>query len=834
MRRLLLITALLVVPALATAQVTVRAVLDPPQIAVGQTSDLQVVVQNARTTGTPTIANVAGATVQYAGPETNVAITNGQVTQSVTHHFTVTPQHEGTITLGPITVPHEGGTVSAGAVTLRVAAGEATPDDDQLGLTMSVPRTRVWLHERLPVTVLLRVGAVRVGEVQYPEIPADGVAFEALAEPSQRQEQGAGGAAQIVEFRTALTPLRAGPVTIGPATLKLSMLTQRAGRRSIFQPGMSRQPMQLTSEPIELDVQPLPDAGRPADFSGAVGRFSLDVRATPLELTQGDPVTLTITLRGEGNLASATPPALPASDALRVYPPQPANAQNNAASSGDGLIRVYEQVVIPQASGAVTLPALRFSYFDSESGRYRAATPPPIALTIRPSSRAAEAPQIVGGTPVPASTTPTEPLGRDIVFIKDAPGALVPSGAHRWRAAGFWLLQLVPLAIWLVVVVVDRRRRRLGTDVRFARFTRAGRAARDGLAAARTALDAGDRGVFYDRVAGAVHDYLSAKLDLPPGSITAERAGERLRAARIPDRLADELRAFFTTCEQARFAPGAMADGDMRHTLERADAIVTALERERRLRPAAFVVALLLLGLGAGVVVAADGPAGDFFRGNALYADGRYAEAAAAYEQVAAGGVGSAPLWFNLGNAWLKAGDVGRAIAAYERARRLAPRDPDVQANLRFAREEAKVEAVAPPLAARLLVPLAFWATSDELLVLASVAWWVLWLLLAAGRLWPRQQRAATRAAIVAGLVLVIAGSAAAWRISAVDARQAAVVTAGKDVTVRFEPSESGTAHFEAPPGTLLDVLGVRDAWVQVARDDGVRGWIERSALTML
>ncbi len=830
MRPLVLLMALVVLPAVAAAQVTARAVLDPPQIAMGQTADLQVVVQNARSTGTPAIANVAGASVQYAGPETNVAITNGQVTQSVTHHFTVTPQHEGTITLGPITVPHEGGMVSAGTVTLRVAAGEAQPDDDQLGLTMSVPRTRVWLHERLPVTVLLRVGAVRVGEVNYPEIPADGVAFEALAEPQQRQEQGA----QIVEFRTALTPLRAGPVTVGPATLRLSMLTQRAGRRSIFQPGMTRQPMQLTSEPIALEVQPLPDAGRPADFSGAVGRFTLDVRATPLELTQGDPVTLTITVRGDGNLASATPPALAASDTLRVYPPQPASGQTNTASSGDGLIRVYEQVVIPQGSGAVTLPGLRFSYFDPESGRYRTAAPAPIALTIRPSSRAGEAPQIVGGTPAPAATKAAEPLGRDIVFIKDAPGTLAPLGAYRWRSPLFWLLQLVPLAVWLAVVFVDRRRRRLGTDVRFARFTRAGRAARDGLASARTALEAGDRGVFYDRVAGAVHDYLSAKLDLPPGSITAERAGERLRAARVPDQLADELRAFFATCEQARFAPGAGADGDMRRTLERADAIVSALERERRLRPAAAMVALLLLGIGAGVVGAADGPAGDFFRGNASYADGRYADAAAAYEQVAAGGVGSAPLWFNLGNAWLKAGDVGRAVAAYERARRLAPRDPDVQANLRFAREEAKVEAAPPPLAARLLVPLAFWATSDELLVLASVAWWVLWLLLAAARLWPMQQRGAVRGAIVAGLVLVIAGSAAVWRIGTVDARQAAVVTAGRDVTVRFEPSASGTAHFEAPPGTLLDVLAERDAWVQVARDDGVRGWIERSAITML
>jgi tetratricopeptide (TPR) repeat protein len=830
-----LVSALLVLLAagVASAQVTARAVLDPPQIAMGQQADLSIIVDHARSSGTPAIANVDGLSVQYVGPESQVSIVNGQVSQSVTHHFSVTPVRDGTFAIGPITVPYEGGTASAGTVRLTVQAGAggagAQPGNDQLSLVMTAPRTAVWLHERLPLQVQLRVGAIRVGDVQFPEIPADGVAFEQLGQPTQRSE----GGVQIVDFATALTPLRTGPVTIGPATMRLSVLVQSQRRRSIFQPGMTRQPMQLTTDALELDVKPLPEAGRPPDFSGAVGRFTLDVRATPLDLTQGDPVTLTITLRGDGNLASATPPALAASDTLRVYPAQAASGQGNAASSGVGLERVYEQVVIPQASGAVTLPPLRFSYFDPTAGAYKTVGPPPIALTIEPSARAAEAPQIVGGAPAGKPAKSTEPLGRDIVFIKDAPGTLAPIGEHRWHSPLFWLLQLVPVGLWLAAREYDRRRQRLGTDVRFARFTRAGAVARDGLASARAALEAGDGAAFYDRVAGAVHEYLAAKLDLPPGSVTAERAGERLRRARVPDALADELRAFFGTCEQVRFAPSSGADGDMRRTLERAEAIVRALERERRLRPAAVALALLALGL-ATAGLAAEAPSAAFFRGNALYADGRYDDAAAAYEQAAAGGVGSAPLWFNLGNAWLKSGDVGRAIAAYERARRLAPRDPDVAANLGFARDEAKVDETPAPLAARLLVPLAFRATGDELLLLGSVAWWLLFLLLAGARLWPRGQRALVRTAIAAGVLLAVAGSAAAYRVTTVDRRATAVVTAKDAVTVRFEPSANGTAHFEAPAGTVLDVLASRDDWLQVERDDGVRGWVERSALTML
>src|SRR4029453_11490487 len=129
---------------------------------------------------------------------------------------------------------------------------------------------------------------------------------------------------------------------------------------------------------------------------------------------------------------------------------------------------------------------------------------------------------------------------------------------------------------------------------------------------------------------------------------------------------------------------------DLRRTLDRAEEIVRALERTRRLAPAApavCVLALVLLAVSARA--AEETPQALFFRGNALYADGRYADAAAAYEQLFAGGVASANAYFNLGNAYLKEGEVGRAVLAYERAARLAPGDPVLRANLAFAREQA-------------------------------------------------------------------------------------------------------------------------------------------------
>ena len=106
--------------------------------------------------------------------------------------------------------------------------------------------------------------------------------------------------------------------------------------------------------------------------------------------------------------------------------------------------------------------------------------------------------------------------------------------------------------------------------------------------------------------------------------------------------------------------------------------------------------------------------------------------------------------------------------------------------------------------------------------------------LLIAGRLAPGWQRVARGGAVAAGLVLTVVGASAAYRLATVDLPSYAVVVSKLDATVRFEPSPTGTAHFQSKPGSVLRLLGGREDWVQVSRRDGRRGWIERSALATL
>jgi tetratricopeptide (TPR) repeat protein len=393
-------------------------------------------------------------------------------------------------------------------------------------------------------------------------------------------------------------------------------------------------------------------------------------------------------------------------------------------------------------------------------------------------------------------------------------------------------VQLVPVALFVGASAYGRRRRRLAGDTRYARYTRAGRQARHALTVARTALARGDGAACHDAVAAAVRDYLAAKLDLPLGAVT-DAAVPRLRTAGVENAVVDEVTTFFDGTAAARFAPGASSTADLEGVLARAEGIVRALERARRLAPAA---ALLVLGIGlaaAAALAAEESPSALFFRGNALYSSEQYADAVTAYERALGAGVESEALHFNLGNAYFKSGDVGHAVLSYERARRLAPGDPDLAANLSYARELAS-DPVEEPLVARVGFPLASRFGTETLAGGAAIAWWLLWLALAAGRLQPGLERAGRVAAAVAALALVATVSSAGYRWWTLDHPTHAVVVARTDTTVRFEPSATGTAHFVAKPGTVLRVESARERWSQVVARDGRRGWIETAALATI
>ena len=212
----------------------------------------------------------------------------------------------------------------------------------------------------------------------------------------------------------------------------------------------------------------------------------------------------------------------------------------------------------------------------------------------------------------------------------------------------------------------------------------------------------------------------------------------------------------------------------------------------------------------------------DFKSANALYDAGKFADAAAVYEKIEPK---TAAVFFNLGNAHFRQEELGRAVLDFERARQLAPGDPDILANLRFAEERLSVADLNVPAK-----PVTrFWESMTGSRTIRQWSIWVVagvWatVLLVAGAIWwPRWRTGMVIVAIVAGLGLALAMVALTSRV--VSAPTAIVLA--RRAEARFAPLPDATVHFQLGEGTKVFIREDRGQWWSVERLDGQQGWIK-------
>ena len=237
---------------------------------------------------------------------------------------------------------------------------------------------------------------------------------------------------------------------------------------------------------------------------------------------------------------------------------------------------------------------------------------------------------------------------------------------------------------------------------------------------------------------------------------------------------------------------------------------------------------LILLFFCACGVACADDVSTAFDQANKLYEVGKFNEATAAYEKMLRQGQASPALYFNLGNALFKAGQIGRAILNYRLAERLAPRDPDIRANLKFARNSVGA-APTPRWWQRWTSHL----TLNEWTLLSSVALW-LWLgLLALGQWRPALRKSLSGYTATSGsgaVLLAICLGLECYNRFAVES----VIVAVPEVVVRYGPWNESPNYFTVRDGMELSVLDSKGEWVQVSDSAKRIGWLRREQVLVV
>jgi len=515
----------------------------------------------------PEVPPFDGFEILGTGSSRQLEIVNGAVQSQAVYTYQLRPLRLGRLIIAPATVEIAGQAYASQPLALTVTAGTAptpapvTPDPGSAaggpGSSRATPLLRVEASAEparpyVGQAVVYTFRFIRSTELQLPGQPRyTAPAFTGLwnqfAPEQTRQTVQNGAAVEIVsELRTVVFPTTPGPVTIEPATLTLPG-------------GFTRRGTEVKTEPVMLDVRPLP-GGAPPGFTGAVGRYRVDASLDRAQGVVDEPFTLTVTVGGDGNIDALPEPAWPAPPAGWRVLDGKSTAHSEARGGRVSGARRFERLLIPSQAGVADIPAIPLVFFDPATGRYETVASQPLRVMVAPgpdagasgAGSAAAAPAAGSGIPGGAGAGGA-PRG-------DKPlAAIVAAGtADRtlpWPWIWAWLLPAV-------AVLADRawpglrsawRGRRPAPDVALSRsrglLTRARRHDPEAPALVTEALIA----------------YAAHKLGQRPEGLTRASLAGGLGAAGVDPAWIGRLDACLGACDAERFGRAAMAGATDTH-----------------------------------------------------------------------------------------------------------------------------------------------------------------------------------------------------------------------------------------------------------------------------
>ena len=592
----LIILSLMLVCSSLAEDITISASVDKKVVPVGDVIVLTIYAQGTQSLSRPSLPGISGFQSTYIGPIRRTSVINGESSMSVAHRYSLLALRSGQYTIPQIEITYKGKTYKTSTISVNVTPrldsgsqqsktqqGGAkkenvmTADDlkEYLYFTVSMDKETAYLNEGIPLLLRLHIKeGINVQLNKYPTFPSTGFSVLPFEQPLERRANIDGYLVRIVDFKTTVYPVRSGELTLGPAELVCNLLVRRTQSKTSFFTQQMKYPMTIVSDPYKITVKPLPSAGQPESFSGAVGQYDFEVDAKPTKLKVGDPITLTMTVQGRGNIDIVNMPSISDLTQFKSYDPQ-----INVSKKDNSGRKIFEQVLVPISDSIKAIPEIQFSYFDPEVEQYKmyAKGPIPIQVELSDEAEPLQILEIAGGKAVKRGI-----LGRDIISIKDDTGDIKSGDGHLYTNKGFLVLQLLPLLGFAAVLVYQKRRERFATDRTYARQYHAPRKAKKGLAQAQEMMASEQPQEFCSAIFKTVQEYLGGKFDLPSAGITIEVV-DSLRSRDVSEEILEKLYAFFGACDRLRFTPSDMSDNEMKEIMELAKESIDLLEGTKNL-----------------------------------------------------------------------------------------------------------------------------------------------------------------------------------------------------------------------------------------------------------
>ena len=526
------------------------------------------------------------------GPNTSVSNSwvNGVRSYKKTYSYFLAPKKQGNFSIKQATIEIDGEIYKTQVVNVTITAAVDRPNDpnnvdyiadENIHLVAEVSKTNPYLNEAITVVYKLYVspntGVSNWREINTPRFNdfwsqnIDIKGLKVLNGTYKGEDY-----RYVVLRKTVLYPQKTGKLDIEPLSLDITVDVP-TNRRDIFGGRLMTQAHKTVSAGNRsINVKPLPEKGKPIDFTGAVGSFDFTVTTSKKELKATESLLAKIEVQGNGNLKLFELPKPNVPSSLEVYEPE---KDENIKTTLEGMsgTRSESYTIVPQYKGKYPIPSISFSYFDLKTESYKRLTSNEIVIDVLegPTNNAVQDNSIVSVN----SGKQRVVLSNDqFAFIKTKPNLVSTKPSYFFKTTLFWSALLLPLLAIPLAIVIRKKKAEMDADVFGNRIRKADKLARKYLGNAKKAL--GHKEAFYVALEKALHNYLKAKLHIETTDFSKDKIVNLLNKKQINTETINEFIALLKNCELARYTP--ITQVEMQNDYDKAAKTISVIDKEIR------------------------------------------------------------------------------------------------------------------------------------------------------------------------------------------------------------------------------------------------------------
>ena len=596
MRKIGFIVLMLLMPWALWAQDPSIKVSAKRQVSVGEQFKIAFEVNaEGKKFMAPSFANFTVVGGPFNSTSSSVQIVNGSMTRTVsnTYSYVLRAEKEGDFTIGSASIVVDGKTIesepyqvsvvadasSAGAVSQggqsssssQSQQGTTDPKVSGQDLFLKVIPSKKSAYIGEPVVLTYKLYTrVPVSQLSVSRMPSyGGFWMKEIGDNNGTLHQST-ETVNGVEYTTAevkkvvVIPQKAGKLSVEPMGIECmaQIVTQRSNQRSndpfdiffndpFFSRNYTNVQKNIETATITLDVKSLPQDGKPAGFTGAVGNYNFSASIDRNEASTNEAINLTMTVSGSGNIELLNLPAPDFPPDFEVYDPK-ITSSVDANSQGTNGTKKAEYLIIPRRAGDFNIPAVSFSYFNPVRGQYVTLESPEMNIRVNKGT----GDESGGGGLYASNQEGIKYLGSDIRHINTTDLKLKPQNTTFFASMVYFIILAALLLFFLVMLLVVKKRRKFNQDVALVRNKKATKVAKGRLNNAYKFLKSSDQDHFYEEMSQALWGYISDKLGIERSVLSMDTVKEAMMGKGIGEELSNQFVDVLNTCEFARFAPG--------------------------------------------------------------------------------------------------------------------------------------------------------------------------------------------------------------------------------------------------------------------------------------